>query len=256
MCNTYNISSVAATVASMLDVSAPVYASPAYAPIAKKKVDRVLLYNPDAIALWIYEKYSDLFAQADERAQVKIHARSVMPSVTPVCFATMYTGAMPSVHGIQKYEKPVISIETLFDTLIEAGKKPAIISYGDSSISKIFLGRNMDYYIADKMDGINELALKLMAEDKYDLITLYNGNYDSMMHKNGPESDISLNALRHNISTYAALYEQAKKVWSGKKWALGFCPDHGCHQIDEGSGSHGLDMEEDMNVIHMWSFGE
>ena len=28
--------------------------------------------------------------------------------------------------------------------------------------------------------------------------------------------------------------------------------DHGCHEIDGECGSHGLDMEEDMNVIHFY----
>ena len=45
-----------------------------------------------------------------------------MLPVTPVCFGTMYTGAQPAVHGIQKYEKPVIQIDTIFDALIRAGK--------------------------------------------------------------------------------------------------------------------------------------
>ena len=45
---------------------------------------------------------------------------SVMPSVTPVCFASMYTGVMPDVHGIKFYTKPVLKIETFFDVLIKA----------------------------------------------------------------------------------------------------------------------------------------
>ena len=28
----------------------------------------------------------------------------------------------------------------------------------------------------------------------------------------------------------------------------GFCPDHGCHEIDGGCGSHGLDMPEDLLI--------
>ena len=28
----------------------------------------------------------------------------------------------------------------------------------------------------------------------------------------------------------------------------GFMPDHGCHEIDGGAGSHGLMMPEDMNI--------
>ncbi|NLB41411.1 MAG: hypothetical protein GX815_03990 [Clostridiales bacterium] len=67
-----------------------------------------------------------------------------MPSVTPVCFDTLYTGAQPEVHGIQKYEKLVIKIDSLFDALIRQGKKPVIIVETNCSMSKIFLERDMD----------------------------------------------------------------------------------------------------------------
>ena len=69
-----------------------------------QKADRVIMYNPDAIAQWVYEKYPSLFTEMKKRTEVEIPLATVMPSVTPVCFGTMYTGAQPSVHGIQKYE--------------------------------------------------------------------------------------------------------------------------------------------------------
>jgi hypothetical protein len=28
--------------------------------------------------------------------------------------------------------------------------------------------------------------------------------------------------------------------------------DHGCHEIDGGHGSHGLDMPEDINIVHLY----
>ena len=87
-----------------------------------QKADRVVMYNPDAIAQWIYEKYPQFFTKVKANADVEIPLAAVMPSVTPVCFATMYTGTQPSVHGIQKYEKPVITIDTIFDALVREGK--------------------------------------------------------------------------------------------------------------------------------------
>jgi hypothetical protein len=32
----------------------------------------------------------------------------------------------------------------------------------------------------------------------------------------------------------------------------GFAMDHGCHEIDGDNGSHGLDMEEDLNIVHLY----
>ena len=49
----------------------------------------------------------------------------------------MYTGAQPEVHGIRKYEKPVIRIDTLWDALVRAGKKAAIVADNKCSMGKL-----------------------------------------------------------------------------------------------------------------------
>lgn len=70
-----------------------------------------------------------------------------MPSVTPVSFGTMYTGAMPEVHGIRCYSKPVIKIDSLFDSLRRSGKRVALVAVVNSSMAKIFEERDIDYYL-------------------------------------------------------------------------------------------------------------
>lgn len=220
--------------------------------LAGVKADRIFMYNPDAIAQWVFEKYPQFFTQAVDRCEIKLPLRTVMPSVTPVCFGTMYTGAQPEVHGIQKYEKPVIKIDTIFDALIRAGKKPAIIAYGTSSLSKIYLEREMDYFLFDNMDTANAKAAELILRDEHDFILVYNGNYDSSMHKTGPESIESLGELRANVRTFAMFSDMIAEHWKSHNTLVGFAMDHGCHQIDEGSGSHGLDMPEDLNITHLY----
>ena len=103
-----------------------------------------------------------------DRAELALPLETVMPSVTPVCFGSLYTGAQPAVHGIQKYEKPVIRIDTLFDALIRAGKKPCIISHGDASMSRIFLERDMDYFILPSTPAVNAKAAEVILADKYE----------------------------------------------------------------------------------------
>lgn len=218
-----------------------------------EKADRVFMYNPDAIAQWVYEKYPALFENAKTFAGVEIPLCSVMPSVTPVCFGTMYTGAQPSVHGIQKYEKPVISTDTIFDALIRVGKKPVIIAYGNSSLSKIYLERDMDYYILDTVDQVNAKTAELIMKDEHDFYVVYNGNYDTKMHKTGPESVDALSEIRANCRTYAMFCEIIKEHWKSHNTLVGFAMDHGCHKIDDESGSHGLDMPEDLNITHFYN---
>lgn len=221
-----------------------------------EKADRLLLYNPDAVALWLYQKYTDLFMPAIEVSSMALPLFSVMPSVTPVCFASMYTGLMPEKHGIRKYEKPVLACETMFDVLIRSGKKVAIVCTDGDSISRIFLERQMDYFFYDTVDEVNRKAEELINQDAHDVIVIYNGNYDSTMHKNGPEAEISLKQIELNAEAYRHFVNLAKEKWTRHNTLFGFMPDHGCHEIDGDCGSHGLDMAEDMNIIHLYGFIE
>lgn len=254
------ISSVLATALELAEIEKPEgieNANPVVTALAKKKLggkktDRTVIYNPDAVALWVYQKYTEKFIPAHMCSDISLPMLSVMPSVTPVCFASMYTGVMPEIHGIRRYEKPVLRTATVFDAFINAGKKCAIVSTSNDSISMIFLEREMDYYIYDTVEEVNAKALEIIEEDKYDLIVIYNGNYDGTMHRHGPEAELSLAALDGNISFYAELSDKIDSCWKDHNVFFGFCPDHGCHEIDEGCGSHGLDMEEDMNVIHFY----
>lgn len=251
----HNIRSCAPTLAQLLSI--PTFTDAAAMPEVLGKtggaVDRVLMYNPDAVAWWIFEKYHDLFEPILADSLV-MKMESVMPSVTPVCFASIYSGLMPADHGIRSYTKPVLTCETIFDALIKAGKKPVICSTGTDSISMIFRERDMEYYIFDTHDEVNAKAEELIRQNRHDLIVAYNGNYDSTMHKHGPEAEASLDALRHNIEAYRHLTSVAADAWgkNGMKYAAGFVTDHGCHEIDGECGSHGLDMPEDMNVVHIW----
>ena len=100
------------------------------------------------------------------------------------------------------------------------------------------------------VDGAYELLDYLY--DKYDLYVVYNGNYDSTMHKFGPESIEALGELRHNSRIFASFNHLIKTHWSKHNTLVGFAMDHGCHEIDGGCGSHGLDMDEDLNIVHLY----
>ncbi len=263
MSDLYSSICISSVKASMLEIAGleipegieapnPVLTALSEKKLAGKPVDRTVIYNPDAVGLWVYQKYTSKFADAAIRSDAALPMLSVMPSVTPVCFASMYSGVMPDVHGIKKYVKPVLTVNTIFDCYINAGKKPVIVSTANDSISMIFLNRNMDYFIYDTPEEVNEKALSLIEEDKYDLIVIYNGNYDGTMHKYGPEAPESLAALDKNVAFYSEMVDKINSEWKNHSVFYGFCPDHGCHEIDGGCGSHGLDMQEDMNVIHFY----
>ncbi len=258
--NSLSLDTLCASLAYAMGIEKPVTSQPPAEVLVNyvdeafggEKADRVFMYNPDAIAQWVYEKYPQLMTEATERTELRIPFCTVMPSVTPVCFGTMYTGVQPSVHGIQSYTKPVIKTDSMFDALIRAGKKPVIIAEDNCSLAKIFLERDMDYFIYDTIEEVNAKAAEIILKDEYDFVVVYNGNYDSVMHKHGPESIEALSELRSNVEAFAMFSSMIKEHWSGHNTLVGFSMDHGCHEIDGNCGSHGLDMDEDLNIVHLY----
>ena len=256
------ITQVAATVLSLLDVSPGKDMAPPIDEVLLKvqektgspKCDRVVMYNPDAIAFWIYQKYQQkYFLPLEENTDLKIPMLSVFPPVTPVCFGSMYSGLQPAEHGIQSYTKPVLKCETLFDRLIAAGKKAAIVSTAGDSISLIFLERKMDYFIYKTVKECNAKAAELIKKDEYDLIVLYNTDYDYWMHRCSPTGPFAQNALKKNVAEYVALKNLIQSEWKDKHHtALAFAPDHGCHRWLGVLGTHGISESCDMNTVHFW----
>lgn len=266
--NTISLDTITGSLAYAMGIEPPAFAAAPNAPLTQyidsmlqgKKADRILMYNPDAVAQWVYEKYPYYTQEVVRLTDLELPLCTVYPPVTPVCFGTMYTGAQPEVHGIQKYEKPVLKIDTLFDALLRAGKKVLIIASQNCSIAKIFLERDMDYIITKGMEQTNAAAVQAIMEDKYDFILVYNGNYDARMHRLGPEAPETLAELRNNSCTFAMLSELVKSRWKHHNTFMGFAMDHGCHWVDpfvsNGGkmtyGSHGEYIPEDMNIVHRY----
>ncbi len=254
------MTSLCATLCSFADVSAPQFAAPLCEELKDRltesggtaKTDRILMYNPDAVADYIYDRYRDKFLPCEKIAPVRQRFLTVYPPKTPVCFASMYTGAQPEKHGITKYEKPVVEIDSIFDAFIRAGKKPCIVSVKDQSMDKIFRGRDMAYFSEKYDDEVVERALELIEKDEYDLLCVYNQRYDDSMHRTHPNSKRSLNALDCYASSFVKLGEKVNTCWKNHDTLIGFAPDHGVHRMLIGLGNHGSNIPEDMNISHLY----
>ncbi|NCB99167.1 MAG: hypothetical protein EOM34_00615 [Clostridia bacterium] len=259
MFNLISMTRLAASIAESMGVEAPEKADvsiPQVTDLVKNtlggKADRVLIYNPDAIGMWLFQKYTKEFAPVMEKVQLTLPVATVMPSVTPVCFGTMYTGALPEVHGIQKYEKPVIKTDSLFDALARAGKKVALVAVDESSMALIFKGRDIDYYLMPYDGEAVDKALELIDQDNYDVIVVYNQEYDDVMHDTHPESEISYNAMLHQINFFAKLTDAVKEKWTSHDSLVVWATDHGIHTREDGHGDHGLYIEDDINITHFY----
>ena len=252
------LESLCAALAYAMGVEPPKYAEAANADLtayidrclAGQKADRVFIYNTDAIGQWMIEKYPALSEEARSRMELELPMRTVNPPMTPCCFGTMYTGAPTKVHGIEVYEKKLITIDTLFDALARAGKKVALLSLTDYSMSVIFAGRDIDYYIYDTWSEVNAKTVELILKDTYDFILCYNANYDDVLHKKGPEHPETIAQMGFNFRTFCMYDEMIKNHWKHHNVLIGTGMDHGCHATADGRGTHGADTPEDRNIVH------
>ena len=109
-------------------------------------MERCLIYSPDALGVVAVRRCPPAFARVREIAPLSVELQSVLPTVTPVCFASMFTGMSPATHGIRKYEKPALPSITLFEALAACGHRVAIVSVPGSSIDTFFRGRPVEYH--------------------------------------------------------------------------------------------------------------
>ena len=220
--------------------------------LAGQKADRVFIYNTDAIGQWMIEKYPYYSQELRERMELELPMRTVNPPKTPCAFGTMYTGAPTKVHGIEVYEKKLITIDTLFDALARAGKKVALLSKNNYSMSIIFGGRDIDYYFYDQYSKVNAKAVELILKDEYDFILCYNAHFDDVMHKKGPESHEAITQMGFNFHTFCMYDEMIRNHWKHHNVLIGTGMDHGCHESEPGKGTHGDDTPEDRNIVHFY----
>lgn len=266
--NRISLTRFAATAAKLMGIDAPACAEEpvdwvcdALQDICQGEIDRMLIHNADCVGMWLCSKYPEAFVPVQRHTQLTIPFRAVLPSVTPVCFATMYTGAEPSVHGIQKYEKPIVPVDTFFEALVRAGKRVAIVAPEASSMASIFRDKGADIYICVSEGMIVDKAQTLILEDRYDVLCVYTYKYDSMEHAYGPLTKESVTALYQQTAIFDLLASSVKREWKKHNTVLTFSPDHGCHTVlseepeysSTGKlqkGNHGSDRPSDLNVLH------
>jgi len=266
--NKISLTHYTATVCKLMGIEPPACAAPPLdwacdllSDLCKDGFDRVLIHNPDAVGMWLAQAYPDAFEPVLKHTQLTIPFRSPMPSVTPVCFGTMYTGAEPAIHGIQAYVKPVIQIETFFDAVLKAGKKVALVVTENCSMGRIFQERDIAFYYVSREGEAMEKAQQLIAEDEYDVICVYTFMFDTHDHRHGPEHPITLNSLYRQGQIFDALISSVKRNWKQHNTLVAFSPDHGVHEVvpygselnSKGNpihGNHGSDRPQDLNILH------
>lgn len=213
---------------------------------------RGVIFCPDAIGRHVFDRFPELLSAVTSLAPMAVELRAMLPSVTPVCFASMFTGALPEAHGIRKYEKPVVQIESLFDILGSAGKSVALVAVKDSSLDRIFAGRLIDHFTEPDDPAVLVRTLALIEAGRHDLIVAYQQQYDDILHEEGVFSANAVCAVHRHIEAFERISHQMDRCWSACDHFIVFAPDHGAHDCPNGVGTHGDDCPNDMQVVHFY----
>lgn len=245
-----DIRAITPTICRLLGIEPPRLCSAPALDIART-AKRVLVYCPDAIGSAMVREHSAWFAPVLAAAPRSVALRSMIPPKTPVCFASMFTGATPKEHGIEGPVRPVLSCDTLFDSATRSGRNVALVAVKDSSIDLIFRNRQLDYFSEPYDREVTARTRELLAADRHDLIVAYHQEYDDCLHRTTSRSEPALAAVRHHVAAFAALAQTAARAWRDHSYAIMFCSDHGAHDAD-GRGTHGEDIPEDMELTHFF----
>lgn len=219
----------------------------------KSTVDKVVVYNPDALGAWFVDKYTETFRPLKELSDLRVDYLTMYPPKTPVCFGTMFTGATPEQHGIHAYVKPHLKIDSLFDRWAEAGKKTAMVSVAGQSIPLLFQGRNIDYFLYKTDGAVIDKTVELIHSGEYDVIEAYVMEYDTVMHMTHPKSVFAKSAARRHVRGFERIYNAMKSAYADSDSFLAFAPDHGVHREWYLLGNHGKNIPEDMNLSHFYT---
>ena len=181
-----------------------------------------------------------------------LHLRSVMPTITPVNFAMMLTGAGPDVHGIRDRTEE-LKLETVFDVLREDGAASATAARALSSLGILVSPFADRPGIAESNtdDEVTALALEAMG-NSVDLLWVQLLDVDDEGHAHGPQSIRGIAAVKRADDHLLEMAVRAQE----EDYGVIVLADHGQHVIlkEDGSegGTHGTYADEDVYVPLVW----
>ena len=248
---------IAPTVSATLGLAVPSGATgDAIAAVVKGlgRVARMAVVVPDGLGLHAWGLWRDEmpFLRA-LHAKHSLVISSVMPSITPVNFATMVTGTDAAGHGVGSFNDD-FTCETLFDVVRRAGGKSAGIGLEGYTGSEL-LGRSADVWGNcghGSDDDIVDTILEIAGGARPEFVIAQLGKVDDVFHQYGPSSASVVPMLQAT--------DRRLNLLAGRLGRLGYglliLADHGHHDVDEPSlalkGTHGTDSPEDCLVPCTW----
>ncbi len=254
----YPITDIAPTTAAILGFPAPAQSrakviAEIFHDFSRSRRIAILVTDGLGLSAWRKWKKTMTFLQSLHHRR-SIVLRSIMPSITPVNFAAMVTGADLAAHGVQTMNS-TFACQTVFGIVREAGKKSAGIGLENYTGSNL-LGRCADYWGNagnGSDDDIAEKIIEIATQRSPDYLIAQFGRIDDTFHQYGPSSPSVVPMLRDTDSRLKLLVKQLKQL----SYGVIILSDHGQHDVHaarEGDvcGAHGTGSPEDCLVPCTW----
>jgi len=255
----YSMMDIAPTVSAVLGLPPPAQAKGS--PIQEIVIDfsnrkRVAILVPDALGMFAWNLWKHKMPYLESLHNDRsIVLRSVMPSVTPVNFATIVTGTDVQGHGVRVYTGS-FSCETLFDVLRKANRKSAGVGLDDHTGCEL-MGKNADICGnagEGSDDDVADKVIEIVDSDRPDFLIAQFVRVDYTFHKYGPSSSSVVPMLIGTDERIRKLVDHLGPLGYG----IIIMSDHGQHDLPIASpegkkGDHGTDTPEDRLVPCTWT---
>ncbi|OGO20303.1 MAG: hypothetical protein A2Z14_18440 [Chloroflexi bacterium RBG_16_48_8] len=254
----YSMMDVASSVCTILNLPSP--AQTEGNPIAEivSSLDglrKVAILVPDGMGLFTWDLWRHKMPYLDSlHTNRSLILRSVMPSISPVNFATIVSGTDVEGHGIL-IRTGKFKCETLFDLVRNASRKSAGIGQ-DSYTGCELMGKNADICGCTREGSNYDIAAKII-----EIVDVYEPDFliaqfiqvDDSFHKCGPSSPSVVPILADMDTRMKELVEYLRPLGYG----IIILSDHGQHDLPVISpkgnkGGHGTDSPEDCLVPCTW----
>lgn len=247
---------IAPTISAILEVPVPAAAQGAPIPEIVSDLsgaERMALVAPDALGLFAWNLWkAEMPYLRSLHEQRSLVLRSVLPSITPVNFGAMVTGAGLEVHGAQTFEHD-FTCETLFDTIRRSNGRSAGVGL-DGYTGSALLGRFADIWgnagVGDDSD-VERTTIEIAEGERPDFIITQLGVVDDVFHQYGPSSPAVVPMLQDLDARLQRMVGQLKTLG----YSILILSDHGQHDVDEPElkGTHGTDSDIDCLVPCTWA---
>jgi len=206
--------------------------------------------KPSALRALLAEGRLPVLARLKRRGAWTFSARTIVPSLTLPSHVSMMTGVGPATHGVTwnsyRPERGTVAAQTIFEVVKAAGLRSVLVAGKEKFKHLVKPGAPDRFELVDaSASGAAEMAVRLLAEERPDLVVLHLRPADDAGHDHGwgdpaagtPPSREYLDALVECDAATGLLVEALHRNGRWGETLVIVTADHGGHGDTHGSAS-------------------